>query len=67
VRFATRWFEHWTGALDFETWARELPKPLTPLLMRGKSVARELRQSAGMSERFIDQLEGYRAEPFGRR
>lgn len=67
VRFATRWFERWTGSLDFDEWALELPKPLTPLLMRGKRVDRELRRRAGMSERFIDELENYQAEPFGRR
>ena len=67
VRFATRWFEAWTGAVDFTAWARELPKPLSPLLMRGKTVDRELRQRAGMSEQFISELERYRAEPFGRR
>lgn len=67
VRFATRWFKQWTGGLEFATWALQLPKPLTPLLMRGKRVNRNLRRRAGMSERFIAALESYQAEPFGRR
>ena len=66
VRFATGWFKRWTGALDFDSWAMQLPKPLTPLLMRGKCVERELRLRAGMNERFITRLANYEAEPFGR-
>jgi uncharacterized ferritin-like protein (DUF455 family) len=67
VRFATHWFEQWTGSVDFQAWALELPKPLTPLLMRGKRIDREQRRRAGMSDRFIDELEAYQPERFGRR
>ena len=66
VRFATHWFKCWTGADDFETWIEALPRPLSPLLMRGKSINRAARLAAGMSEAFIDQLAAYQPEPTGR-
>ncbi len=62
VRFATRWFEQWTGTQDFDAWTRSLPPPLTPLLMRGKTVNRPARQKAGMSDAFIDRIEAWRIE-----
>jgi len=61
VRFALHWFEHWTAGVDFERWRGALPAPLTPVLFRGKSVARELRRRAGMSAEFVDALEAFRA------
>jgi uncharacterized ferritin-like protein (DUF455 family) len=66
VRIATRWFERWTGGCDFSTWALHLPAPLTPLLLRGRPIARELRRKAGMSDAFIAELEAYVPEPRGR-
>jgi uncharacterized ferritin-like protein (DUF455 family) len=57
VRFALRWFEAWTGGQDFDTWAAHLPAPLTPLVMRGKEVEREVRLRAGMSEAFVERVE----------
>ena len=66
VRFATHWFKTWTGADDFETWMQALPRPLSPMLMRGKSINRDARLTAGMSEAFIDQLARYQPEPYGR-
>ena len=67
VRFATRWFRRWTGRDDFAYWLECLPRPLSPLLMRGKTINREARRKAGMSEAFIDSLSNYRSEPQGRR
>jgi uncharacterized ferritin-like protein (DUF455 family) len=66
VRFAVRWFRRWTGRDDFESWSESLPKPLTPLLMRGKTINRALRSKAEMSDEFIDALTAWRPEPYGR-
>jgi uncharacterized ferritin-like protein (DUF455 family) len=66
VRFATRWFERWTDGADFDQWVALLPKPLSPLLMRGKTVNRESRLKAGMSAEFIERLAQFRPDPRGR-
>lgn len=63
VRFATRWFRQWTGGVDFETWCRELPPPLTPVLLRGKTLRRDLREKAEMPAEFLDQLSAWRPAP----
>lgn len=60
VRFAVRWFRHWTGRDDFDTWCRSLPKPLTPLLLRGKTINRTARAKAGMTQEFIDRIESWK-------
>ncbi len=67
VRFGMRWFRRWTGKDDFETWQGALPKPLTPLLLRGKTINHEARRRAEMSEAFISDLEAWRPDPRGRR
>ena len=59
VRFGVRWFEHFAGGLDFDTWIRSLPEPLTPLLMRGRPLARGARRKAGQPEPFLDALEAW--------
>lgn len=56
VRFATRWFKEWTGAIEFDAWCEALPPPLTPLLMRGKTLHRERRRKAAFPEEFSDAL-----------
>jgi uncharacterized ferritin-like protein (DUF455 family) len=63
VRFGARWFERFTGGLDFERWRSALPAPLTPLLMRGKPLRRDARKRAGLPETFLDELEAW--EPSG--
>ncbi len=65
VRFGVRWFEHFTGGLDFEAWMRALPEPLTPLLMRGRPLRRDARRRAGQTDRFIDELEAWQPEQPG--
>jgi uncharacterized ferritin-like protein (DUF455 family) len=60
VRFGVRWFEHFRGALDFETWVKALPPPLSPLLMRGQPLQREARQRAGQPEPFLDELTAWK-------
>jgi len=62
VRFATRWFRAWTGGVDFETWCQELPPPLTPVLLRGKTLRRDLREKAEMPADFLDRLAAWRPE-----
>ena len=66
VRFATRWFERWTGGCDFETWAAELPPPLSPWVMHGDPIARDVRAKAGMSPQFLAALASFVPEPKGR-
>lgn len=56
VRFATRWFRTWAGDVDFDRWCKELPPPLTPLLMRGKQVQMEARLKAEFPREFLDSL-----------
>ena len=65
VRFGVAWFETFTKALDFETWRRALPPPLSPLLMRGEPIQRDVRRSAGQPETFIDELEKWQPVPPG--
>lgn len=61
VRFAVYWFERWTEGQDFETWRAALPRPLSPLLMRGKRFNRRARLRAGMNSAFVDALERWPA------
>ncbi|HTF86883.1 MAG TPA: DUF455 family protein [Planctomycetota bacterium] len=63
VRFAARWFEHFAGALDFETWLAHLPRPLTPMVLRGKPYERGARLASGLPADFVDALE--RWQPAG--
>jgi uncharacterized ferritin-like protein (DUF455 family) len=67
VAFATRWFARWTGGCDFETWAAELPPPLSPWVMHGSPIAEGPRRHAGMSAEFIAALSAYIPEPKGRK
>ncbi len=59
VRFGARWFTELTGGLTFDAWARALPAPLSPMLMRGRPLDREIRARAGFPEPFLDQLEAW--------
>jgi uncharacterized ferritin-like protein (DUF455 family) len=67
VGFATRWFARWTGGCDFETWAAELPAPLSPWVMHSKPIAEDARRRAGMSREFIAALSAYIPAPKGRK
>jgi uncharacterized ferritin-like protein (DUF455 family) len=66
VSFALRWFTRWTGGCDFDTWAAELPPPLSPWVMHGSPLAEAARQRAGMSAQFVAALAAYVPEPKGR-
>lgn len=65
VRFGARWFSHFAGALDFDTWRRALPPPLTPLLMRGRPLRRDARLRAGQPEAFVAELEAWQPDTPG--
>ena len=67
VGFATRWFARWTGGCDFQTWAAELPAPLSPWVMHGQPIAEKARLHAGMSADFIAALRAFVPEPKGRK
>lgn len=66
VGFATRWFTRWTGGCEFETWAAQLPAPLSPWVMHKSPIAHEARRRAGMSEEFLAALKAYVPAPKGR-
>lgn len=56
VRFANRWFEVWTGGVDFDEWQKSLPPPLSPLLMRGKNIQVNARLKAEFPLAFVENL-----------
>lgn len=61
VRFALTWFRELSpemarGASLFEAFQASLPPPLSPLVMKGKVLARELRARAGLDEAFLEGL-----------
>lgn len=59
VAFGAHWFRVFTGALDFASWCAELPSPLSPMVMRGRPLARAARLEAGLSAAFLDELESW--------
>jgi uncharacterized ferritin-like protein (DUF455 family) len=64
VAFAATWFRAFHGQLDFDSWRRALPAPLTPTVLRGNPINREARKQAGLDEAFLGELEAWdRAEP----
>ncbi|MFZ5891791.1 MAG: DUF455 family protein [Myxococcota bacterium] len=66
VSFATRWFTRWTGGLDFDTWAAQLPAPLSPWVMHGEPIADAARIRSGMTPEFVAKLRAYVPAPKGR-
>jgi len=66
VRFGVTWFEALAKtALDFDTWRRALPPPLSPMLMRGTPLQRDARRKAGQPDRFLDELESWQPDTPG--
>ncbi|MET0283801.1 MAG: DUF455 family protein [Polyangiales bacterium] len=59
VAFAAHWFRELSGGLDFAGWCAALPAPLSPMVMRGKPLAREARRAAGLDDAFLDALEAW--------
>jgi uncharacterized ferritin-like protein (DUF455 family) len=62
VRFAARWFRTFTGALDFESFRRALPPPLSPLVLRGRPIDRARRLDAGMPLAMIETLDAWQPD-----
>ena len=65
VAFGAHWFAQFAGQLDFESWAEALPRPLSPMLMRGRPCNREARLRAGFSEAFLEQLDQWQPDASG--
>lgn len=65
VRFGVRWFTELRGPLAFDSWCAALPSPLSPLLMRGRPLQREVRLRAGQPEAFLDALEAWQPTMVG--
>lgn len=65
VRFATRWFRVFTGTDDFTTWARHLPPPLSPMLMKGHPLHEPARLRSGMSHEFVSALSAWQGSAPG--
>jgi uncharacterized ferritin-like protein (DUF455 family) len=59
VAFAAHWFRAFSGSLDFAAWVRALPAPLSPMVMRGRPIARAARIAAGLPATFLDELEAW--------
>lgn len=59
VAFGAHWFRQLSGALDFARWRAALPAPLSPMVMRGRPLARAARREAGLDEHFLDELEAW--------
>lgn len=65
VRFGARWFAHFTGALEFDAWREALPAPLSPMVMCGRPMRRDLRSRAGIPAEFLDRLEAWQPDAPG--
>lgn len=62
VRLGVHWFKRFTGDLAYARWTSLLPEPLSPWMMKGPSLAREMRLRAGMDDAFLDALDAARLE-----
>ncbi|MCC6646260.1 MAG: DUF455 family protein [Polyangiaceae bacterium] len=65
VKFAKVWFERWAGPLLLDAWARELPAPLSPALLRGVPMDVEARRRAGFDDEFLRRLAACELAPRG--
>ena len=65
MRFGAHWFGGFTGGLDYETWRRALPAPLSPMFMRGRPLNRSARARAGFSEDFLERLDAWQPDTPG--
>jgi uncharacterized ferritin-like protein (DUF455 family) len=69
VRFALHWLARFLGKprVDFDDFARAIPPPLTPSVMRGVSLDRDLRERAGLDAGFLAAYDAFVVEnPSGR-
>ena len=66
MAFAVEWWPRLDPeerAVDFDSWSAALPAPLSPLIFRGRPIAREARARAGQDAAFLDALEAWRPQP----
>ncbi len=57
VRFALHWFAELTPGATFAAWLDHLPRPLSPMVMRGEPLNLPDRRRAGFSEPFLEELQ----------
>jgi uncharacterized ferritin-like protein (DUF455 family) len=65
VAFGRHWFEQFVGELTFSKWQKQLPPPLSPLLMRGLPINHAARRRAGIPEAFLTDLEAWQPDTPG--
>ena len=63
VAFGAHWFQTFAGPLAFARWCEALPAPLSPMVMRGRPLAREARRAAGFDDTFLDELDAWQPSP----
>ncbi len=63
ARFSAHWLPLVDGPLTFDRWNELLPRPLSPMLMRGANLARDARARAGQPEAFLAALTAWNPEP----
>jgi uncharacterized ferritin-like protein (DUF455 family) len=56
VAFAIHWFERFTASRSFEDWRKHLPRPLSPMMMRGDPLNVARRREAGFDHAFLEEL-----------
>lgn len=69
VRFALHWLARFLekARIDFDDFARAIPPPLTPSVMRGPTLDRDLRGRAGLDAEFLSAFDAFVVEnPSGR-
>jgi uncharacterized ferritin-like protein (DUF455 family) len=59
VAFGAQWFRALSGALTFDAWIRELPAPLSPMLMRGRPLNLSARRQAQLDDAFLNALDAW--------
>jgi uncharacterized ferritin-like protein (DUF455 family) len=65
VRFGALWFGAFTGGLDFDRWRDALPAPLSPMVMQGRPLRRDLRLRGGFPPDFLDRLQAWKPDAPG--
>lgn len=60
VRFAAHWFAQWNGTLGFTRWSESLPKPLSPMVMKGEPLNHVARERAGLDASYRLELERWK-------
>ena len=59
VRFAITWFRSEVGDCSFDSWRRHVVSPLTPTMLKGKSVNEDARVRAGFDREFVRRLRNW--------